>query len=554
MIDLNKFKCIISLLIIIFFCNLPTFLRAADIYVDAWSGNDSYSGMDWLNAKKSIAAGLALSESLAGPDTVHVAAGTYVENITLVSQTILLGGYPSGGGTRDPAAYETIIDGGAGLTTVRGADNATIDGFTITGGKGENTGTDEVVGGGIACYGTSPTISHNKITGNNITGGTNPKTDTGEDASGAGIYCINSAAVITDNLIETNNAIGGDGLYHAGSASGAGIFCMKSNVQILRNIIRNNKLQGGTGFTTGLSGTGGFCYGAGICLMWSSGTISQNSILANSALGGSSRGYIGGSCYGGGVSTVTDTGGNVLISGNTIKENHAKCGTGSGGDGVTEGAGVWTNSRSGLATDTIVENNLVGYNIAEKSSAYGRDYGGGISSQGIIVNNTIFNNYSQKGGGVAFSESGAIVANNIFIDNSNYAIIEEGLMHSMIPAAIQNNDFYNNTSGVYWTKSKIYLDVISMEADLSYCKNNISCDPGFISGSEYLLAPGSCCIDAGTSLHASATDFDGDTRPIGSGYDIGADEFNASGMVPLQGIYSLLLLVSAFSIYIIMEK
>jgi hypothetical protein len=48
-------------------------------------------------------------------------------------------------------------------------------------------------------------------------------------------------------------------------------------------------------------------------------------------------------------------------------------------------------------------------------------------------------------------------------------------------------------------------------------------DDVFVLG-DYHLLPGSPCIDAGTSENAPATDFEGDARPQGAGYDIGADE------------------------------
>ena len=44
-----------------------------------------------------------------------------------------------------------------------------------------------------------------------------------------------------------------------------------------------------------------------------------------------------------------------------------------------------------------------------------------------------------------------------------------------------------------------------------------------LDGSDYHIAPGSAAIDAGVNSGVTS-DIDGDTRPQGSGYDIGADE------------------------------
>lgn len=48
--------------------------------------------------------------------------------------------------------------------------------------------------------------------------------------------------------------------------------------------------------------------------------------------------------------------------------------------------------------------------------------------------------------------------------------------------------------------------------------------PGFISGTDLHLGPGSAAIDAGVTLSTFGTDMDGEARPQGGGWDIGADE------------------------------
>ncbi len=45
------------------------------------------------------------------------------------------------------------------------------------------------------------------------------------------------------------------------------------------------------------------------------------------------------------------------------------------------------------------------------------------------------------------------------------------------------------------------------------------------AGGNYHLVRGSLCIDAGTTVAWLTTDLDGDSRPQGADYDIGADEF-----------------------------
>jgi hypothetical protein len=53
---------------------------------------------------------------------------------------------------------------------------------------------------------------------------------------------------------------------------------------------------------------------------------------------------------------------------------------------------------------------------------------------------------------------------------------------------------------------------------------NINADPLFVGGDDYHLTEGSACIDVGTDTGVYA-DIDGDSRPYGDGFDMGADEF-----------------------------
>ena len=55
-------------------------------------------------------------------------------------------------------------------------------------------------------------------------------------------------------------------------------------------------------------------------------------------------------------------------------------------------------------------------------------------------------------------------------------------------------------------------------------EGNIDKLPSFIGGGDYHLEGDSPCIDAGTSEGAPDTDIDGELRPQGAGYDMGADE------------------------------
>ena len=221
-------------------------------YVDADSGNDTTNnGNSWADAFATIQKGIedCTDGTCDDPDVIHVAKGTYYENIVLDTNITLLGGYPSGGGARDPAANETIIDGspGGSVVTIDTKDCVTIDGFTIQNGEAND-------GGGIFCHDSSPTIQNNTITDN-----------TAHSGSG-GIYCYYSSPTITDNTITGNNG-----------GSAGGIYCSHYSSPI----IQNNTI---TGNSASYTGSGIQCY------YYSSPTISNSMIAENSA-----------SSYGGGI-------------------------------------------------------------------------------------------------------------------------------------------------------------------------------------------------------------------------------------------------------------
>jgi len=218
----------------------------AVIYVDA-GASGAGDGSNWADAFTSVQVGL---DAAVDGDQVWVAAGRYVENITLVDGVALYGGFA---GDEDPATFdlaerdfgvnETILDGdeaGSVVTVAYLTDEATrVDGFTITNGRAE-------YGGGLYLSSSSPTIANNTITGNSA------------DWDGGGLHLYNSSPTIVNNTIADNSA------YDCG-----GGLCLdySSSPTIVSNTIRAN-----------YSGNGG-----GLYLYDSSPTIANNTIVGNSA-------------------------------------------------------------------------------------------------------------------------------------------------------------------------------------------------------------------------------------------------------------------------------
>jgi parallel beta-helix repeat protein len=127
-----------------------------------------------------------------------------------------------------------------------------------------------------------------------------------------------------------------------------------------------------------------------------------------------------------------------------------------------------------------------------------------------IINNTFYNNGSGIwGGGISIENpdaSDVVVRNNICSRNRWFQINVE------VPAAGLTIDH----NLIYGTRGDDENDGI----------DGVEGDPRFVSasGADFHLGNGSPAIDAGSSVDAPMNDFDGNSRPRGSGYDIGAYE------------------------------
>jgi len=176
-------------------------VQAADYYVNV-NNSTPGSGTSWSTAFDTIQGGIDAASSAGGE--VWVAKGTYyvystsnADTLEMKSGADLYGGFDGTETSRDQRdwnANETVIDGhqsaGSGNQVqhvVTGSDNATIDGFTITGGKARSgggqppkrgnrpraTSPDEIFesggggsGGGMLIFRTNPTVSNCTFTGN----------------------------------------------------------------------------------------------------------------------------------------------------------------------------------------------------------------------------------------------------------------------------------------------------------------------------------------------------------------------------------------------------
>jgi len=324
------------------------------------------------------------------------------------------------------------------------------------------------------------------------------------DGNGGAISCQDSSPTIIDNVIRNNRS----------PYRGGGIYCYGGAPTICGNTISGNTAP----------------RGGGIYCEYSSPAIIDNNILSND------------SDYGGGIQSYE--GSNVVATGNYVSDN--------------TGQGFHFDYSSVVASNNIVSNNTAGglafyscYADVEINSNFVSGNGNyGIyclSTASPITNNTICDN---DGFGIQFNQchypSSFLVANNIIFNNSFgiYCFDSDfSIVHNTI-ADNQINGLYVGGSPVPTVTNTILFGVpeepvVAVDPGASppiitYSdvqggwpgEGNIDADPLFARGGYYHLIADSPCVDAGIDI-GIYTDIDGDERPFGAGFDMGADEYVA---------------------------
>jgi predicted outer membrane repeat protein/parallel beta-helix repeat protein len=364
-------------------------------------------------------------------------------------------------------------------------------------------------GGGIRCYDAWPTITGCHFEGNAADFGNDIScTDQSQPSildctfmgstGGEGIFCKQSSPTIMRCLFEGN----GNKIRASWSSSptitdceitngwGTGIFCDNNSNAIINGCIISNNF-----------GT----YGRGIRCLDSSPTI------VNCIISGNSTRYDGGGI-------LCDYWSNPIIKYCTISGNQADE-TGGGitcdrhsdpiisnciiiGNSSFDGGGLYCNDSSNPTIKNCI--------IAENTAEYGSGLYSGSSTRPTIINSTFTNNSASSLGGALYCEenSDPTISNSILWgDTAALPSLSEEVYFEVIPPSI----FYSNVEGS-WPGASI-----------------INADPLFVNSdsSDYHLSSDSPCVDSGTDAGVYI-DYEGDTRPVGYGFDMGADESSYS--------------------------
>ncbi|MBI5664913.1 MAG: right-handed parallel beta-helix repeat-containing protein [Nitrospirae bacterium] len=197
---------------------------------------------------------------------------------------------------------------------------------------------------------------------------------------------------------------------------------------------------------------------------------------------------------------------------------------------------------------------LNGGNITvENSKIYG-NAGTGSGTLYQVNATTTFRNVIMTGntaydGGAAYFNSGTFNCYNCTISGNYASNIGGGLRVASTTVTLRNSIMYNNYAvgqgdELYLVSGSTTLDYSFIKTGASYIQggpptltNTINDDTNLLFidkrdpsatatiDGDYHLRAGSPCINSGTITNAVSPDIDGDSRPQGGGYDMGADEY-----------------------------
>ena len=207
----------------------------------------------------------------------------------------------------------------------------------------------------------------------------------------------------------------------------------------------------------------------------------------------------------------------------------------------------------GIISDGLIENNLISENgVVTGGSAINLDGARDI----LVRNNILFENHA---GGIAiFQTNGAVCSQGIEVLNNTFVMASDGRWAvNVAGTGCINNKIFNNIlySQHSWRGSIVVAaaDISGFESDFNVVMDRFSIDNGnsriglaewqalgydanslIATPAELFLNPGlhdyhlladAPAVNVGTALVEVLTDIDGQLRPFGAGYDIGADEF-----------------------------
>jgi uncharacterized repeat protein (TIGR01451 family) len=405
-------------------------------------------------------------------------------------------------------------------------------------------------GGGVYLYSCGASLSNNNVTGNQA------------HTFGGGLCLQNSPASLMSNTITANTANWGGGLRldhsdatfsgntvttNTADYNGGGLYLYKSHDATLNgNTVVSNEAVYGGGFYLYYSDSSLSCNtisdnsaedGGGLYLRYSDATLNGNTVLSNTAnqsggglcLQESQAALEGntvsgnGAIYGGGYVFYSAA---ATLNGNVITTNSADYGGGLylyASGAMLDGDTAWANSADyggGLylyASDATLINTVVADNQAHISGSGLYVWAGAPR----LLHTTLARNGGGGGDGVGLSlASGSVALTNTILVGHTTGVHVAGGATATLESTLWGSGGWANTTD--WTG-----------AGTIYHGNNYTGGPAFVApdAGDYHIAEISAAINKGANAGVSS-DTDGDPRPLGGGFDLGADEWAMIDLSP----------------------
>lgn len=215
-----------------------------------------------------------------------------------------------------------------------------------------------------------------------------------------------------------------------------------------------------------------------------------------------------------GLSAIGVGNDSVLIEGNLI---HDIGRYGPGENGCSQPNSYWQNHDHGVylesGNDVVIRNNVF-YNMVRGWSVHRYNSRGGSVNRLLVVNNTFCCGNPAKAGEIIIANdlSNALIANNIFYRSMTAGIAFYG-------GTMRDDTVANNLASDGPVNDR-------SPSGVTFMNNLERRDPLFMDPArfDFHLRAGSPAIDAGLHLPTVPRDFEGNMRPRGAGWDIGAFE------------------------------
>lgn len=497
-----KHKCLILTLAVgsFFLIGLLLFLartpKAARADPGSWFVTPTGSGNCSQASPCSLQA--ALSKARDG-DSIYLAAGTYTGTggavITITRSIALYGGWNgsrTGLPVRDPNANPSTIDGQGARRGVYVSSGATVllDGLHIA--RGAHT----FQGAGLYARNARLTLRRVNIHDNLIDVYDVPDTTTyGGGATVEGGTLLVESSTFRSNSVWAQRTCYGGGLAILDVVSATVSDCL----------FQDNDAWHGSGLYFGSTPA-------------NRGTL----LLRDSVFLGNGRGRSPGRAHGGYAGAARIENAIARIEGNTFSDNSANNDYGTLAVFSSElslaGNTFWNNecarasalylfsvSPFTVVNNIIADNRSLHYWLPDNSALYVR------SGSGQLLHNTIARNANARGVQVSVGAT-VTLANTILVSHTVGIFVAAGSTASLEGTLWGSGAWANGTD---WAG----------EGTINVGAVNVWGDPRFLdpAGGNYHIGPGSAAINVGVNAGVTA-DIDGDPRPLGAGYDIGADE------------------------------